>query len=117
MNVDLLVIGGGIQGLSLTQELASDYSTALITSSLASSETMHFHGYFSSGWNAINPKAAQIYHDAARYWHSLLEQLDDSYQHPPFHVALPPAAVIHLQGNWDQVGIDYQYAVAGAVGQ
>lgn len=107
-DVDLLVIGGGIQGMALMQELSADYSTMLVGSSLTNSETMHFHGYFSSGWNAANPEAAKVYHRAARHWNSLLTEIDSSYRNPTFHVALPPAAVDGLRGNWDQAKIRYR---------
>ena len=106
--VDLLVLGGGVQGLALMKELSSDYSAVLVGTSPRVSESLHSHGYFSSGWNAANLEAARVYHQVAGSWRSFLDQNQIPSQHSSFYAALPEPAVAFLEPNWKKAGIAYQ---------
>lgn len=103
--VDVLILGGGIQGLALLRELSGEYSTLLVGDDLRFSETLHFHGYFSSGWNASNLEAARVYRRASTDWAARLQSYGVSPQQTSFHAALPPTLVDALRSNWEQAGI------------
>lgn len=108
--VDLLVIGGGIQGLALMKELSADYSKVLVGTSLRVSETLQFHGYFASGWNAANLEAARVYCQTAAYWRGDLARLGLPSQQSSFYAALPKETVAALHPNWHRAGIAFQNA-------
>lgn len=103
--VDLLIIGGGVQGLTLMKELFGEYSAVLVGKSLRVSETLHSHGYFSSGWNAANLEAARVYCQAASTWRGELNQFNIPSQQYPFYAALPEKAAASLEPNWQKAGI------------
>src|SRR5262245_41588076 len=94
--VDLLILGGGVQGLALMKELSVDYSAFLVRRSLRVSETLQFHGYFSSGWNAANLEAARVYCQAASSWRSVLNEYRVLSHENPFYAALPEKAAASL---------------------
>jgi hypothetical protein len=104
-SIDVLILGGGIQGIALLREVADDFSALLIGDDQRVSETLHFHGYFSSGWNATNLDAAKVYRRVAADWNRLLARYDLAPQQTSFHAALPPSAVDALQGNWKRAEI------------
>jgi hypothetical protein len=104
--IDVLILGGGIQGLALLREVADDLSALLIGGDSRVSETLHFHGYFSSGWNATHLEAARIYRQAAAEWSRLLTRYALSPHQTSFHAALPPQTVAALQSNWQAAQID-----------
>ena len=108
--VDLLVLGGGVQGLALMKELSGDYSAVLVGRSLRASETLQFHGHFSSGWNAANLEAAKVFCQAASSWRSDLKEYNLPFQQNPFYVALPEKTAASLEPNWEKAGIAFRKA-------
>src|SRR5262249_31298722 len=108
--VDLLVLGGGVQGLALMKELSGDYSAVLVGRSLRASETLQFHGHFASGWNAANPEAAKVYRRAAASWRSDLKEYNLPSQQNPFYAALPEKAAASLEPPWAKAGIAFRKA-------
>lgn len=57
-SVDVLVIGGGVQGLTLLRELAGrGFAAALVTNApLGSGQTLHSHGFLNSGYRSPDPE-------------------------------------------------------------
>ncbi|MEM7023522.1 MAG: hypothetical protein AAF637_13160, partial [Pseudomonadota bacterium] len=105
---DILIVGAGIQGLALLDALAPRYSLVLVGSSPMVSETHHWHGYFSSGWNASDRTAAGIYRACASDWQSKLRDAGVEPHQTSFNAALPPEMVQQLSPIWDDAGIGYQ---------
>ncbi|WP_020412858.1 FAD-dependent oxidoreductase [Microbulbifer variabilis] len=98
--VDVLILGGGIQGVTLIRQLIPEYSVILVDDELGDAESLHFHGYFSSGWNAANPQAAEIYRTAAQHWHKELANSGVNSRITDFHAALTPDFLKTVEGNW-----------------
>ncbi|MFC6635695.1 FAD-dependent oxidoreductase [Microbulbifer taiwanensis] len=105
ISLDLLILGGGVQGLALLRELSPDYSALLLDPDPGLSETLHFHGYFSSGWNAAHPLAAESYCRTAEHWRRLLADWGMEYCETAFDAALSPEMVAALCANWREAGI------------
>ena len=105
VSVDLLILGGGIQGLALLRELSPEYSALLLDPHRDLSESLHFHGYFSSGWNATNREAATVYRRTAGHWLRLLSKCGLECRETPFYAALPPDTAMSLAANWAGAGI------------
>ncbi|WP_226646405.1 FAD-dependent oxidoreductase [Microbulbifer variabilis] len=106
--VDVLILGGGIQGITLLRELTPEYSVILVDNDLRDAESLHFHGYFSSGWNAANPYAAEAYKKAAHRWQQEMENSGVARQVSGFHAALPQEMLDIVQPNWSVAGIAFE---------
>ncbi|MFA0812372.1 FAD-dependent oxidoreductase [Microbulbifer epialgicus] len=106
--IDVLILGGGIQGVTLMRELIPEYSVILVDDDLSNAESLHFHGYFSSGWNAANPRAAEIYRIAAQRWHQDLANMRVNSRTTDFHAALPLEFLSSIEGNWRGAGIPFE---------
>ncbi|MCO1334980.1 hypothetical protein MO867_11600 [Microbulbifer sp. OS29] len=105
VEVDILVLGGGIQAVTLLRELSPEFSVIAVNGGLFDAESLHFHGYFSSGWNAAHPKAAKTYREAAGYWRKLLEASSVNSRLTAFYAALPRDFVDIVEPNWLAAGI------------
>ncbi|GAB2902526.1 FAD-dependent oxidoreductase [Microbulbifer echini] len=103
--VDVLILGGGIQGATLMRALIPEYSVILVDDEFGDAESLHFHGYFSSGWNAANPQAAEIHRAAAQRWHKELATSGVNSRITDFHAALTPDFLKMVEGNWAEAAI------------
>lgn len=68
LGVDVLIIGGGIQGLYLARALHKQYSVCIVSDPHAPSETLDSPGYFSAGYNGNDVARIQPARRAAGYW-------------------------------------------------
>ncbi|WP_444897236.1 FAD-dependent oxidoreductase [Microbulbifer sp. SSSA005] len=105
VDVDVLVLGGGIQAISLLRELSTEFSVLAIDQGLDDAESLHFHGYFSSGWNAAHPSAAKAYLKAAQFWRTQLESDGVDGHITDFYAALPREFLDTVEPNWIAAGI------------
>ncbi|BBM03424.1 FAD-dependent oxidoreductase [Microbulbifer sp. GL-2] len=108
--VDVLILGGGIQGVTLMRELIPEYSVILVDDEFGEAESLHFHGYFSSGWNAANLQAAKIYRYAAQRWNRELSNSGVISHITDFHAALTPDFLKEVEGNWIDAAIPFEEA-------
>ncbi|WP_444944272.1 hypothetical protein ACJJIK_03890 [Microbulbifer sp. ZKSA006] len=108
VEVDILVLGGGIQSVSLLRELSTEFSVVAIDQGLDDAESLHFHGYFSSGWNAAHPSAAKAYRQAAQSWRAQLESDGVNSRVTDFYAALPREFLDVVQPNWAAAGISVE---------
>ncbi|AWF81469.1 hypothetical protein BTJ40_11920 [Microbulbifer sp. A4B17] len=108
VDVDVLVLGGGIQAVSLMRELSTDFSVLAIDQGLKDAESLHFHGYFSSGWNAAHPSAAKAYLQAAQFWRTQLESDAVNSRITDFYAALPQDFLDTVEPNWVAAGISVE---------
>lgn len=84
LGVDVLIIGGGIQGLYLARSLHQQYSVCIVSDPHAPSETLDSPGYFSAGYNGNDVARIQPARRAAGYWRLWAES-----NGVPFHAASP----------------------------
>jgi glycine/D-amino acid oxidase-like deaminating enzyme len=68
LGVDVLIIGGGIEGLYLARALRKTYSVCIVTNPASSSETLDSPGYFSAGYDGNDVARIQPARRAAGYW-------------------------------------------------
>lgn len=112
--VDTLIIGGGIQGLTLLNEMVSrGFSTALVTNSdLGEGQTLHSHGlinisYFFPGKKLRDSLSNDWLPFAGRHGLSI-------YGNEASYVLIPPDFFQQLRQGWDAFGYPYQ-EIAGDV--
>jgi glycine/D-amino acid oxidase-like deaminating enzyme len=68
LGVDVLIIGGGIQGLYLARALHKQFSVCVVTDPHAPSETLDSPGFFSAGYTGNDVARIQPARRAAGYW-------------------------------------------------
>jgi len=108
--IDVLILGGGIQGVTLMRELIPEYSVLLVDDEFGDAESLHFHGYFSSGWNAANLQAAKIYRHAAQRWNRELSNSGVISHITDFHAVLTPDFLKAVESNWIDAAIPFEEA-------
>lgn len=108
IEVDTLVVGGGVQGLTLLNELTErGFATCLVTNGdLGSGQTLHSHGVLNSGYAAPNPAIREsLEHD----WLSFAEERGlETYGDDRFFVVVPPDPYEQLSEMWDAAGYPYE---------
>lgn len=92
------------------RELIPEYSVILVDDGFGDAESLHFHGYFSSGWNAVNLQAAKIYRYAAQRWNRELSNSGVISHITDFHAALTPDFLKVVKGNWIDAAIPFEEA-------
>jgi len=103
---DVLIIGGGIQGLVLLDELTrQNYACVLVTNSdLGSGQTLHSHGLLNSGTALLTGQLR----DALRMGLSFAEHRGlQLYGENQWFALLPPPAFAQLRAGWDESNYEY----------
>lgn len=106
--IDVLVVGGGIQGLTLLDELTGrDYATVLVTNDdLGGGQTLHSHGVLNSGYAAPNPAIRESVLDD--WLPFAAERGLDTYGDDAFFGVVPPGPYEQLSDAWDAAGYPYE---------
>jgi hypothetical protein len=68
LGVDVLIIGGGIQGLYLARTLHPRYSVCVVADPVRAPETLDSSGLFSAGYDGNDPIRIQPARRSAGYW-------------------------------------------------
>src|SRR6478609_10654122 len=68
LSIDVLVIGAGIQGLSIAGELAGTYSVCVVSDPAVGATTLDSSGYFSAGYDGSDVNRIQPARRAAGWW-------------------------------------------------
>ena len=68
LGVDVLIIGGGIQGLYIAREVAKTYSVCIVTDPTVASATLESSGYLSAGYDGNDANRIQPARRAAGWW-------------------------------------------------
>ena len=115
LEIDALVIGGGIQGLVALRELTgSGYACALVTNSdLGTGQTLHSHGLLNSGFGLMTGQLRQTLEGAALPFareHGVPLYGDDQW----FILALPPM-LDQLRPAWSASGYAPEQVEASAL--
>lgn len=104
--IDVLLIGGGIQGLVLLETLVGQgYTTALVTNSpLGHGQSLHAHGLLESGYTKPKPELrASVVGDWLPY---LKDHGVDIYGN--WYVLTPDDPFQKLRAAWDEGGYPYE---------
>jgi glycine/D-amino acid oxidase-like deaminating enzyme len=105
--VDILIIGGGVQGLVLLDELTRHgYRCVLVThSDLGSGQTLHSHGLLNSGTGLLTGQLREAMTLAGTFAHDRGLHL---YGYDRWYAFLPPPAFERLRTGWDASGYSYR---------
>ena len=103
---DVLIIGGGIQGLVLLDDLTRQgYACVLVTAAdLGSGQTLHSHGLLNSGTALLTGQLQDPLRAALAFARQRGLQL---YGEDSWYALVPPAAFQQLRAGWD--GSNYEY--------
>jgi glycine/D-amino acid oxidase-like deaminating enzyme len=115
LQIDALVIGGGIQGLVALRELTrAGHSCALVTNSdLGAGQTLHSHGLLNSGFGLMTGQLRQTLEGAALPFareHGVPLYGDDEW----FMLA-PPPMLDQLRPAWSAAGYAPEHVEASAL--
>lgn len=115
LSVDILIIGGGVQGLVLLRHLTQHgYACVLVTNGdLGSGQTLHSHGFFNSGYpflrHELRDALKQTVLPAVRERRLQLYGENDGY------IVAPPPAMEAWRKGWDVHGYDYEEALPASL--
>ncbi len=90
LGVDVLIIGGGIQGLYLARALQKQFSVCVVTDPHAPSETLDSPGFFSAGYTGNDVARIQPARRAAGYWKLWAESNGVPNNYSPSLYVMPP---------------------------
>lgn len=90
LGVDVLIVGGGIQGIYLARQLMNRYSVAILTDPDAPSETFDSPGYFSAGYEGTDVARIQPARRAAGYWKLWAESNGVPHDLAAAYAVVPP---------------------------
>jgi len=68
LGVDVLVVGGGIQGLYIAREVARSYRVCVVADPAVATGTLESAGYLSAGYDGTDANRAQPARRAAGWW-------------------------------------------------
>jgi len=90
LDVDVLVIGAGIQALYIAHELARTYTVAVVSHPTVPASTLESAGYFSAGYDGNDANRIQPARRAAGWWRLWAETHDVAINAaPPWFVVEP----------------------------
>lgn len=113
VEVDFLIVGGGIQGVTLLHQFAAAGArrVLLVTrDELGVGETLHSHGYMHHGYMlpAANQGLAGELAECAAWWWRRIEALGSAYSsQPPVYYCVSAAAAAERLAIWNGFGADY----------
>ncbi len=111
LGVDVLIIGGGIQGLYLARALHKEYSVCVVTDPKAPSETLDASGFISAGYNGNDVNRIQPARRAAGYWRLWAESSGVPHDYSPAYYVMP----VDEQGLRTRIWADATLAAKPAV--
>ena len=100
LGVDVLVIGGGIQGLYLARELSRSYSICVVSDPSIPTGTLESDGYLSAGYDGNDANRAQPARRAAAWWRLWAESNGVPFEVDPAWYVIPPAELVSRTRFW-----------------
>src|SRR3954469_15939421 len=98
--VDVLIVGAGIQGLYLAQELASRYSVCGVSGPAVPVSTLDSSGYFSAGYDGTDVNRIQPARRAAGWWRLWAESNDVAFSSEAPWYVVPSDVASGRTGLW-----------------
>jgi len=114
VELDHLIVGGGIQGLTMLDELvaAGARRILLVTRDLLGvGESLHSHGYMQLGYTlpSANARLGRELAECGARWWQRIEQTGSSYlTQPPTYYSVHRADVAERLEIWDELGLAYE---------
>ena len=111
LSPDILIAGGGIQGVTLLHELSQSGARRVLLASrdaLGVGETLHSHGYLHHGYMmpaAAAPLVREL-HDCGAWWRK--QGLTPEEPSATSHYAVAGGAVEERRAIWDRSDLEYQ---------
>jgi hypothetical protein len=90
LDVDVLIIGGGLQALFIARALYEQYSVCVVVDPENPSETLDSPGYFSAGYTGNDVSRIQPARRAAGYWRQWAESNEVPHYDAPVYYVMPP---------------------------
>jgi len=116
IDADILIVGGGIQGVSLLHELSAAGARRVLLASateLGLGETLHSHGYLHRGYamaaagGETDPLVRELI-EAAAWWH---DRIRAPYAPgPPVHYCVPGDVAPERRRLWHRLGLRHETA-------
>src|SRR3954454_6370591 len=100
LGVDVLIIGGGIQGLYIAREVAKTYSVCVVADPAVASATLESSGYLSAGYDGNDANRIQPARRAAGWWRLWAESNRVPFADEPPYYAVAPAEVSSRTRLW-----------------
>ena len=100
LGVDVLVIGGGIQGLYLARELSRTYSVCVVSDPAVPTGTLESAGYLSAGYDGNDANRAQPARRAAAWWRLWAESNGVPFEVDPAWYVMPPTELATRTRFW-----------------
>jgi len=100
LGVDVLVIGGGIQGLYLARELSRTYSICVVSDPAVAIGTLESDGYLSAGYDGNDANRAQPARRAAAWWRLWAESNGVPFEPDPAWYVIPPSELATRTRFW-----------------
>jgi glycine/D-amino acid oxidase-like deaminating enzyme len=112
LGVDVLIIGGGIQGMYLARALHKDYSICVVTDPAAPSETLDSPGFMSAGYTGNDVARIQPARRAAGYWGLWAESNGIAHGYAPSYYVMRNDEEVMRTRLWSDATLSAKPALA-----
>lgn len=110
LEVDVLVVGGGIQGLYVAQSLHPKYSVCVLSDPSIGAETLDSPGLISAGYEGNDANRIQPARRAAGFWRVWAESNDVPHDYSPNIYLVPEGEALSRPRMWDDAMLAYHEA-------
>jgi len=100
LGVDVLIIGGGIQGLYIAREVAKTYSVCVVADPTVAAATLESSGYLSAGYDGNDANRIQPARRAAGWWRLWAESNRVPFADDAPYYSVAPAEVSSRTRLW-----------------
>lgn len=115
LEVDVLIVGAGIQGLYLASALKPQYRVCVVSDPNQPPETLDSSGLISAGYDGTDPNRIQPARRAAGFWRMWAEMNGVPRADEPTLYVVPESEALSRPRLWDDAMLTYRNA--GEIGQ
>lgn len=106
--VDVLIIGGGIQGLYVARSLAGRYSVCVLSDPATPVETLDSLGYISAGYEGNDAVRMQPARRSAGYWRLWAQSNGVPHDYATPYYVVPPAEEVSRPRLWSDAALNFR---------